>query len=80
MHRFVPRYFKKDILKGFAELTVEGWKAFQEEIEEDMPACICHIIPGKFQLGFFSYNVSYNIFSKMLQFSPDVQGLDCSDH
>ena len=40
MHRFVPRYFEKDISKGFAELTVEGWKAVQEEIEEDTPACI----------------------------------------
>ena len=40
VHRFVPRYFEKDISKGFAELTPEGWKAVQEEIEEESSACI----------------------------------------
>ena len=40
VHRFVPRYFEKDISKGFAELTAEGWKAVQEEIEEESSACI----------------------------------------
>lgn len=40
VHRFVPRYFEKDISKGFAELTAEGWKAVQEEIEEKSSACI----------------------------------------
>ena len=40
VHRFVPRYFEKDISKGFAELTPDGWKAVQEEIEEESSACI----------------------------------------
>ena len=40
VHRFVPRYFENDISKGFAELTAEGWKAVQEEIEEESSACI----------------------------------------
>ena len=42
IHRFVPWYFKKDISKGFTELTAEGWKAVQEEIEEESSACIEH--------------------------------------
>ncbi|KIJ92213.1 hypothetical protein K443DRAFT_135342 [Laccaria amethystina LaAM-08-1] len=37
---FVPQYFEKDILKGFAELMAEGWKAVQEEIEEETSTCI----------------------------------------
>ena len=40
VHRFVPRYFEKDISKGFAELAPDGWKAVQEEIEEESSACI----------------------------------------
>ncbi|KAF9003331.1 hypothetical protein BDQ17DRAFT_1356014 [Cyathus striatus] len=32
---FVPRYFEKDISNGYPSLTPEGWKAVQEELEED---------------------------------------------
>ncbi|KAF8645827.1 hypothetical protein AX16_007550 [Volvariella volvacea WC 439] len=37
---FVPRYFDKDISKGYAALTEEGWKAVKEELEEDSAYCI----------------------------------------
>jgi hypothetical protein len=35
LDRFVPRYFENDISKGYAKLTEEGWKAVQEELEEE---------------------------------------------
>jgi len=33
--RFVPRYFEKDISKGYAVLTAEGQAAVEEELQED---------------------------------------------
>ncbi|KAF5383276.1 hypothetical protein D9615_005046 [Tricholomella constricta] len=37
---FVPRYFEKDIEKGYANLTAEGWTAVEEELKEDSSFCI----------------------------------------
>ncbi|RDB30329.1 Oxysterol-binding protein-like protein 1 [Hypsizygus marmoreus] len=37
---FVPRYFEKDIEKGYAALTAEGWAAVQEELNEESSFCI----------------------------------------
>ena len=38
--RFVPRYFEKDISKGYADLTAEGRAAVEEELHEDTSLCI----------------------------------------
>jgi len=37
---FIPRYFEKDISKGFTTLTPEGWKAVKEELEEESAYCV----------------------------------------
>ncbi|KIM42206.1 hypothetical protein M413DRAFT_409397 [Hebeloma cylindrosporum] len=42
---FVPRYFSKDLEKGYADLTDEGWAAVEEEIKEDTGFCIEGIDP-----------------------------------
>jgi len=43
--RFVPRYFDKDLEKGYADLTTEGWAAVAEEVKEDTGFCIEGIDP-----------------------------------
>lgn len=45
LFRFVPRYFDKDLEKGYADLTDEGWAAVEEEIKEDTGFCIEGIDP-----------------------------------
>ncbi|KAG5652504.1 hypothetical protein H0H81_004817 [Sphagnurus paluster] len=37
---FVPRYFEKDLEKGYAELTAEGLAAVDEELKEESSFCI----------------------------------------
>jgi len=41
----VPRYFAKDLERGFADLTDEGRAAVEEEIKEDTAFCIEGIDP-----------------------------------
>jgi len=40
LFRFVPRYFDKDLEKGYADLTDEGRAAVEEEMKEDTGFCI----------------------------------------
>ncbi|TFK41440.1 hypothetical protein BDQ12DRAFT_677985 [Crucibulum laeve] len=37
---FVPRYFEQDVSRGYPTLTPEGWKAVEEELEENSAYCI----------------------------------------
>ncbi|KAF8067761.1 hypothetical protein FPV67DRAFT_1493418 [Lyophyllum atratum] len=37
---FVPRYFEKDLERGYAALTPEGWAAVEEELKEESSFCI----------------------------------------
>jgi len=41
----VPRYFDKDLEKGYADLTDEGRAAVEEEMKEDTDFCIEGIDP-----------------------------------
>lgn len=36
----MPRYFEKDVEKGYADLTAEGRAAIEEEVKEDTGFCI----------------------------------------
>jgi hypothetical protein len=38
--RFVPRFFEKDMSRGYSELTPEGRAAVEEELKEGTSFCI----------------------------------------